>query len=161
MKTLYIARHAKSNWEQPGYTDFDRPLNEQGIIDAKLMSKKLSAAEIKVDVIISSSAVRACTTANIYASTVLLSGEPIEMESIYEADEREVLKIINNISDNCGVAMLVGHNPAISLSISALTSKSIDMSAGNIVQLEFNVESWKDVKNASAQLVQILFPKNI
>ena len=30
MKTLYLLRHAKSDWSDPGLDDFDRPLNERG-----------------------------------------------------------------------------------------------------------------------------------
>ena len=31
MKTLFILRHAKSNWDNFGLADFDRPLNERGL----------------------------------------------------------------------------------------------------------------------------------
>ena len=30
MKRLYVIRHAKSSWSDPGLTDFERPLNKRG-----------------------------------------------------------------------------------------------------------------------------------
>ena len=42
MKKLYIARHAKSDWGQEGFSDEQRPLNEAGLIDASSMAKHLS-----------------------------------------------------------------------------------------------------------------------
>jgi len=41
MKTLLLIRHAKSSWDQPGLSDFDRPLNERGKKDAPVMAKRV------------------------------------------------------------------------------------------------------------------------
>jgi len=161
MKTLYIARHAKSNWGQAGYTDFERPLNEQGIIDAKLMARHLSSLEIKVDSVITSSAVRALTTANMYAKQILSQGAPVGIDVIYEAEERIVLEVIRDISNDFDVVMLVGHNPGISLLISMLTGHQVDMSAGDIAELKIDLKNWNDIGMSSAQLVQMFSPKNI
>ena len=39
MKTLLLIRHAKSDWPE-NMKDFDRPLAEKGLIDAKKIAKK-------------------------------------------------------------------------------------------------------------------------
>ena len=41
MKTLYLARHAKSSWDNPANTDFERPLNKRGKNDAPMMAEIL------------------------------------------------------------------------------------------------------------------------
>ena len=161
MKRLYIARHASSDWGQEGYSDFDRPLNNKGLSDAEAMAKYLSSLEIKVDSIVSSSAKRALTTAKFYADNILTKSDLVEMDVIYEAEERDILQIINQISNDVDSLMLVGHNPTFSLLVNLLTGQPVDMSAGNIAELRIDLESWADVAMNSAQLVQMLSPKTI
>ena len=38
MKRLTLIRHAKSNWNDPDLTDFERPLNGRGRRDAPVMA---------------------------------------------------------------------------------------------------------------------------
>ena len=42
MKTLYLVRHAKSDWGDQSLADFDRPLNKRGKKDAPFMGKVLN-----------------------------------------------------------------------------------------------------------------------
>ena len=67
MKTLFLVRHAKSSWAEPGATDFERPLNDRGKRDAADMGKRLKLREIHFDSIISSPALRAEKTAILFA----------------------------------------------------------------------------------------------
>ena len=39
MLILYVMRHAKSSWENPDLSDYQRPLNKRGRHNAKLMKK--------------------------------------------------------------------------------------------------------------------------
>ncbi|HEY0356372.1 MAG TPA: histidine phosphatase family protein [Flavisolibacter sp.] len=59
MKTLLLVRHAKSSWDAPGLSDFDRPLNERGKNDAPEMAKRLKAKGVSIDLFVSSPAKRA------------------------------------------------------------------------------------------------------
>jgi phosphohistidine phosphatase SixA len=63
MKTLYIIRHAKSSWAVADQPDFERGLNERGKKDAPRMGKRLKEKNIHPDLIVSSSAKRAYSTA--------------------------------------------------------------------------------------------------
>src|SRR5262249_12077868 len=62
MKFLYLLRHAKSSWEEPGLNDHDRPLNRPGRNAAKIMATYLRRSEIKPDLVICSTAIRAKQT---------------------------------------------------------------------------------------------------
>ncbi len=55
-KTLYIARHAKSSWDDASLSDFERPLNKRGKRDAPFMAEKLKELGVKPDLILSSPA---------------------------------------------------------------------------------------------------------
>jgi phosphohistidine phosphatase len=62
MKFFYLLRHAKSSWKEPGLNDHDRPLNKRGRNAAKMMAKYLRRSEIKPDLVICSTAIRAKQT---------------------------------------------------------------------------------------------------
>jgi phosphohistidine phosphatase len=49
MKTLFLIRHAKSDWNDASLSDFDRPLNERGKRDAPVMAHRLLDKDILVD----------------------------------------------------------------------------------------------------------------
>ncbi|HSW22949.1 MAG TPA: histidine phosphatase family protein, partial [Burkholderiaceae bacterium] len=63
MKTLYLVRHAKSSWGDPALPDRDRPINERGLRDVATMGQRLAQRDVKLDLLLSSPAARALTTA--------------------------------------------------------------------------------------------------
>ncbi|HWQ82999.1 MAG TPA: histidine phosphatase family protein, partial [Anaerolineales bacterium] len=67
MKKLLILRHAKSSWDHPDLADIDRPLNKRGLRDAPRIGHWLKHQELVPDVIASSPADRAKTTARLVA----------------------------------------------------------------------------------------------
>ena len=62
MKTLFLYRHGKSDWDADYYGDYNRPLAKRGKKAADLMGRFLQATRQVPDVIISSGALRAWTT---------------------------------------------------------------------------------------------------
>lgn len=71
MKTLMLLRHAKSSWKDDSVTDHDRPLNKRGRKAAPLVGHLLRDQHLVPDLITSSSAVRAQTTATVAAEPIL------------------------------------------------------------------------------------------
>ena len=69
-KKLYIIRHAKSSWSDMSLDDFDRPLNKRGKANAPVMGTRFKNKGVKPDIIISSPAKRAISTAKIIAKKV-------------------------------------------------------------------------------------------
>ena len=67
MKQLLLVRHAKSSWANIDQDDFNRPLNERGHVDAPMMARRLLARGLSIDLIVSSTALRALTTAEYFA----------------------------------------------------------------------------------------------
>ena len=65
MKTLILVRHAKSDWPE-NTDDFDRPLAESGLQDAVKMSNFLKNQNITIDKMVSSPALRALNTCEIF-----------------------------------------------------------------------------------------------
>ena len=76
--------------------DFDRPLSDRGIKDAKLMGKVIMNENIDLDKIISSPANRAINTAKIISSKINYPLNKIDInDEIYNSSTFDVFSIIS------------------------------------------------------------------
>ncbi len=162
MKTLYLIRHAKSSWDNANLSDHNRPLNERGERDAPRMGKRLRKREERPEVIISSSAVRAQTTARILAAAIDYPTSDISIdERLYEAEPEDVLSVIGNLDDGIDCAMLVGHNPTFTALINAMGRCDFDnVPTCGMAVLTFPIDSWKNIATVQGTLVDFDFPQN-
>lgn len=163
MKTLFLIRHAKSSWAQPGLRDFDRPLNERGMNDAPAMAQLLRARLPDTPVtIVSSPAKRALTTARFFAEALRIGEESIvRNQHIYEATLYEVLQIIQNLPDSADVVLLFGHNPTFTAVANYFSEDLIDnLPTCGIVQINTTAQKWSDMNETNSEAVWSLFPKN-
>ncbi len=160
MKTLYIMRHAKSSWDDFSISDFDRPLNRRGELSAPLMGEILKTKGVTPDLILSSPANRAQTTAKIVADIIGYGSDDISYQpSIYESSEMNIMMIINAIDEKVGSCLLVGHNPALTGVINALSTFSLDnLPTAGIVAFTFD-SAWKDIKPFSGEMLFYEYPK--
>ena len=161
MKTLVIVRHAKSSWNDPGLSDHERPLNKRGLRDAPMMGARLAEWGPPVDRVISSSAVRAMTTAELITQEMGLPWDEILVEeTLYHASEEEMLDLIQDQEDYIDGLMLFGHNPGMT----ALVNDLSDLGLGNlptcgVVVIQFDVESWSQVGEVEAVTEEMNVPK--
>ena len=58
MKTLYLLRHAKSDWGDSSLKDFDRPLNDRGWKAAKAIGQEMRGRDMVPDLVFVSPAAR-------------------------------------------------------------------------------------------------------
>ncbi len=156
MKKLFLVRHAKSDWDNSYLKDIDRTLSERGYNNANQMSQQL--AEIP-DVMISSPAVRAISTALIFArNTNYYPNNIIIREELYETSVREYLSVIQNIDNRFQSAMVFAHNPTISdFANSLIKALPMDMVTCAIVGISFDTDDWKKVK--TGELFLFDYPK--
>ncbi len=163
MKRLFLIRHAKSSWKEPELEDFDRPLNKRGKRDAPVMGKKLRERKTKIDLIISSPAKRAKRTAEIIAG--IISQDPrgiLWLESVYAASSQTLLHLVQKIEDAFQNVMLVGHNPGLTTLAERLTGREIDnIPTCGIVAIEFEVDSWKNIRDKTGKLEFFDYPKKL
>ena len=155
-------RHAKSSWDFEELSDHDRPLNNRGRKDAPLMGRELMSREVAVDLIISSSAVRALTTATLVAKELEYDTEKIAVEEdIYKANKQELLTIIKNIPNQFDRVMLTGHNYSISELANMLSPDLVPtMPTAAVVCLNFDCGTWAEINKNNGSLVFYDFPKN-
>jgi phosphohistidine phosphatase len=161
MKTLYIIRHAKSSWKYAELADIDRPLKKRGKRDANLMGTFLLEKNIVPDIILTSPAKRAKQTAQKIANCIHAPDERIFVkQSLYYGGMPDIIRTIQNIQDSFGHAFLFGHNPEFTELAHYLSHFHSDkIPTLGIVCLEFDTESWKDVKRNTGTVLFFEYPK--
>lgn len=161
MKLLTLVRHAKSSWKFPDLADRDRPLNERGRRDAPEMGRRLAALGYRPDLIVSSPANRAHTTARTIAEAI---GYPLEhidvQDAMYMAAVDDVLEIARSTSDEITRLMLVGHNPTFTELVNHLSGLELDnLPTCGIAHLRFEAHAWSAFDSGTARAADIDFPK--
>ena len=142
MKTLLILRHAKSSWSNQNLSDFERPLNERGRHDAPRMGRWIKHQNLTPELIISSAAERALTTAELVA---LASGYDDELKvtrQFYLASPGAYIGALRRLPDGYTRVMVVGHNPGMEDLVEALTGQSTGMPTAAVACIELPITSW-------------------
>lgn len=161
-KTLFLLRHAKSDWHTPGQTDEERTLNERGERDAPRMGDALKAAGHIPDRILSSSAVRAQMTAKLVAQHCNYVDAPDVLDRLYLADTSDFMEVLHNLDEADSSVLVVAHNPGVAYFIEALTGESVDVPTATLAHIQLNCDSWKDLgANGAYELVQVWRPKEL
>ncbi len=161
MRTLYITRHAKSSWDDPRMDDFDRPLNERGERDAPFMARIFKERGEPVDLLVSSPAKRAITTARTFAQELGVAEASIQEDrSIYLATVNTLLQVVNRLPDAHKRVMLFGHNPGFSELAELLSEAGTgELPTCSTVRIDLPVDEWKEVSAGLGTLVWLDFPK--
>lgn len=161
MKTIILVRHAKSDWGNPDLSDFDRPLNKRGSRDAPFMADLIASKGIIPDLIISSPANRAITTAKFFAAALNYNAEKIEqINLIYSAGINTIMELIASLDDKYKTVFLFGHNPVISsLAYNLSGGKVPDMPTCAVSCIDFEINSWNEIIEADGKLRFYEYPK--
>lgn len=112
-RLLYVLRHAKSSWDDPGLDDRDRPLARRGRRDARRLARFLSSERITPDLVLCSSSLR--TRETLAALLPSLEGEVqlLVEDALYGADARTLLQRLRAVPEAVPSVMLIGHNPGL------------------------------------------------
>ncbi len=161
MKTVYFIRHAKSSWDEPSLRDIDRPLSSRGLRDAPFMANMLKSKSVKPDLIISSPANRALTTAKFFAKELGIDADSIEVKrNIYEAYPEDVINVIRNANDAVSVILIFGHNPTFTSLANRFTEDYIpNIPTCGIVKIEADIKSWSELNERNATQTEFYYPK--
>ncbi len=162
MLTLYLIRHAKSSWNDPTIADFDRPLNERGLLNAPFMGKILLAKKDIPELIVTSNAKRAYSTAKRIAAELNYAKDKIiRVEELYHANIKTWLKTVNAFdSTEAKSIMCFGHNNGITEFLNYLTDGDIqNMPTCGIAKIKFNFSEWKMVSKGTGELIYFDYPK--
>ncbi len=161
MKTLLIMRHAKSSWDNPELSDYERPLNKRGWRDAPRMGEHLHQQGLTPDLILSSSAKRARDTAYEVAKACHYDGEPELVYMFYDEHPRVYDKILEALPNKYQRVLVIGHAPHLEVFLLLAVEKYRKLSTAAIAHLEFPIEKWEQLHDRVGTLVNLWTPKTL
>ena len=164
---LFVLRHAKSSWDDPGMDDHERPLAPRGRRAVEVLASYMSARDIHPDLVLCSSSRRTRETLD----GIAVSGEHVIERTLYGAGVEELIRRLQRLPESVSCAMLIGHNPSAQMLVLRLTNHDADRSAdpqrdavkrkfptGALAQMAFDCD-WSELAPGCARLEEFTSPK--
>ncbi|UZT97003.1 histidine phosphatase family protein [Chryseobacterium fluminis] len=158
MKKLILVRHAKSDWPEET-EDFDRPLADKGLEDAINMSRFLKTNNISIDYLVSSPAVRALNTCEIFNQTYNTS--ITTNEKLYNPLERNFESVIYDLDDRHDSVAFFSHNNGISNFANSMSENIFHFPTCGVAGFEIDCNSWSEFDGARKKLLFFYEPGKI
>ena len=159
--SIIIFRHGKSDWNAVYSKDHDRPLSKRGVDASKKMGILLKKKDQIPDIVISSSAVRAKTTAELAIKAGNWSSNFYVNEKIYGRSSDFLLQLAKLIDDKHKNICFVGHEPTCSSFISLSTFHSARFKTASMAKINFSSNSWSEITFGKGKLEWFISPKEI
>jgi phosphohistidine phosphatase len=155
-RTLYVLRHAKSDWSDPALADRERPLADKGRRQVGRLVKH--AASLPVEMVVSSPAVRARQTVDPVRDVI--GCELREDSRLYSGSEVELLQVVRELPDGCSSAMVVGHMPGLATLVEALTGDFLDFPTGGLATVTLP-GPWSAAGESAGRLAELVSPRDL
>jgi phosphohistidine phosphatase len=170
-KQLFILRHAKSSWDEPGVHDHDRPLAPRGRQAVQMLHAYVRVRRIEPSLVLCSSARRTRETLEGVAPT----GQSLTEPGLYTASAGGLLDRLRQIPAGTPSVMLIGHNPAMQMlvlrlaapALSQLEDEEGDLAnvqrkfpTGALATITFDCE-WRDLVAGAGRLTGLVRPKDL
>lgn len=110
-RRIIVLRHAKADW--PDVPDHERPLSDRGRHEAPAAGAWLAAQKIAPDLVLCSTAERTRETWKLAAHELPERPRTVYEDRLYEASPGELIAVLNELPDDVGTVLLVGHNPSM------------------------------------------------
>ena len=160
-RRLYVLRHAKSSWDDPGERDHERPLAPRGHRAVKLLAQYVRDHQIRPELILCSTARRAVET----LQGVDPPGERVIESLLYGAGYDQLVERLRQVPAERRSVMIVGHNPALQVLVLRLARSGEWLEdirnkypTGALATLDFAVP-WGEIVEGSATLTDYVSPK--
>lgn len=157
MKRLVIVRHAKSMHESYVATDIERHLAGRGYDDVAHTVAFLKGKGIAPDLIVSSPAIRAFSTALIVANRFGYPADRIQLNSsVYEASVNNLLYVVQELPDKVNTAFLFGHNPGFTELINMLCGFTLsNLPTAAVAIIDFKTDKWSEIEIESGTCMHL------
>jgi phosphohistidine phosphatase len=165
-RQLFVLRHAKSSWDDPGLDDHERPLAPRGQRAAKVLREHLKGSGIEPALVLCSSSRRTRET----LEGVHPGGEQLIESELYGADAGGLIERLRRVPDDVPSVMVIGHNPAVQVLVLRLAAGAGDDSGladvrrkfptGALAALEIDC-GWSELQPGCARLSSFVSPKRL
>jgi phosphohistidine phosphatase len=170
VKRLYLLRHAKSSWNEPGQDDRERPLARRGRRAARAMGRHLAASGVQPDLVLCSPARRAVETLERVRPHLPAVGEVRLVPELYEASAEGIVDLLRSVSDAADDLLLVGHEPTLSELAAhvAIRDESSDWErlrqkfpTGACAEIHIPVANWRALEPGCGRLERFSRPRDL
>ncbi|CAG0955711.1 MAG: histidine phosphatase family protein [Bacteroidetes bacterium] len=163
MKTIFLLRHAKSDWSNKELLDYNRPLNNRGLKDASFMSKLLKDKLSFIEAVYSSTATRAEQTTHFFAKEFGIKKEDVYWKKEiydYHYEMQKLIRILLTIENRFQQVLFVGHNPGISeMAFYLCGEPCITMPTCCILKIELQINHWEEISANCGNYIFQEYPK--
>jgi phosphohistidine phosphatase len=160
MKTLLLLRHGKSSWKYESLPDHERPLSRRGIRDAPRMGRLLAERDLCPDHVVSSTAVRAQTTARLAAEAAGYEGAVDLRDELYMSGPEAYLDVLRALPSEAERVLIVGHNPDLEELLHRLTGADEGLPTAALARVSARIQGWKELGRERGELVSLWRPRD-
>jgi phosphohistidine phosphatase len=170
MPTLFLLRHAKSDWSDHGAADIDRPLSSRGERAAALIAQAIADRDLIPDLVLCSPARRTRETLAAL-QPVLGNAVPVRItEGLYEPASGNYRAIVEEESAGAERLMVIGHNPAIHATATLFAGKgdagllhslSEKFPTGALAVIDFKKADWPEPRPQTGRLSALILPRTL
>jgi len=166
MSRLYLLRHAKSSWDDPGLRDHDRPLASRGRKAATRLAEHLRTEGIRPELVLCSSALRARQTLE-RLQGVLGTAAVLVEDALYAADADELLLRLRRVPETARSVMVIAHNPGLQDLAVELAPSGPDVErlrekfpTGALAAIDLDA-AWDDLAWGVGRLTSLTVPRDL
>jgi phosphohistidine phosphatase len=166
-RQLYLLRHAKSSWDEPGLGDHDRPLAKRGRKAGAMLRDVFRAEAIRPDLALVSSAMR---TRETFVALDLDPSPPVKiLPALYHAEPDAILDIVRAAPEAARALLVVGHNPGLqdfAVQLANETNSALVRSladsfpTGALAQFELD-RPWAQLAAGCGRLTRFVTPRTL
>jgi phosphohistidine phosphatase len=155
--TIYFLRHASAGTAVSNpKKDERRPLDEEGILQARYIGRMLANLDVQVEQILSSPLKRALQTASLVANELAFEGEVQRDDALRPESEFAQFRAMAERYRKLDAIMVVGHNPSLTEFLakavgSGPTTTHLELKKGAVAKV--------DMKGRSGLLEWLITPK--
>lgn len=147
-------RHARA---APHQSDHDRPLDDEGVAAARRSGRLLADLDLVPRLVISSSALRARSTAE---QAIDAGGWDARLEvepGLYQTSVEDVITTLS-LAPEVDRLMIVGHQPTWGSLVAHLTGEPVEMRTATVAVVGLAIDSWADIRSVRGSLVGVHSP---
>jgi phosphohistidine phosphatase len=154
---IYFLRHASAGKAYANISkDEKRPLDEDGILQARYVGRMLANLDVQVEQIVSSPLIRAMQTASLVANELAFEGAVQRDDALRPESEFAQFRALTERYRKHEAIMVVGHNP----SLTEFLAKSIGPAAGAAhIELKKGAVAKVDMNGRSGMLEWLITPR--
>jgi len=160
IKTLYLIRNAKSDWNDIGASDFERGITKKGKKDMETMSSYLFLKNVIPDIILSSCSLRAQQTTDILVDKLNYSDKVEYLQELYYTPTQTLFELIAMQDAAYETVFVVGHNPQLTDIANLLIDEHISkIPSSGIVSINFDIQEWSEIVYKKGVVDFFIIPK--